>query len=388
MNYLKLTQWIINDKFAKSGRRLNVFKVKHQTTKNNHCLLTLNSSMGREIIYAVLGILNNRNFQMKKLITKPLAIFLMLGLTGFSLAQDNNISSKTIKIIVPFTAGGPTDLIARIVAQILQKSLGQNAVVENKPGAGGAVGSRLVAQSEPNGLTLLLGTAATLGSLPAVQKNAGYDPVKSFSPVAKITESTTVFVASSEAPFKSVSELIAYARANPQKINYASAGIGNITQLNAELFKSKVKISLQHIPYKSGNEMLTALISKDSQLAFLDLSIVQSYIKEGKLTALAVTGKNRHPKLPDVTTMVEAGVPDFYTSFWTGILAAPNTPSNIVNKLNTAINTGLNNPEIRTMLANSSLEPTPLSAHDFGVFIAADYQKWHDVVQAAGITEE
>jgi len=325
---------------------------------------------------------------MKKITRTLLAFFLTLGLTGFASAQDSNLSSKTIKIIVPFTAGGPTDLIARIVAQILQKSMGQNAVVENKPGAGGAVGSRLVAQSEPNGLTLLLGTAATLGSLPAVQKNAGYDPVKSFSPIAKITESTTVFVAPSDVPFKTVAELVVYARANPQKINYASAGVGNITQLNAELFKSKAKINLQHIPYKSGNEMLTALLSKDSQLAFLDLSIVQAYIKEGKLIALAVTGKNRHPKLPDVPTMVEAGVPDFSTSFWTGILAAANTPPALVNKLNAAINAGLANPEFRAMLANGSLEPTPQSAHDFGVFIAADFQKWRDVVQAAGITEE
>ena len=348
----------------------------------------LNSMMQKKIKLMAFEPQIEKTIFFNSLVRCVFVFFLSLGLNTLSQAQDAAYASKSIKIIVPFTAGGPTDLIARIVAQILQKSLGQNAIVENKPGAGGAIGSRFVAQSEPNGLTLLLGTAATLGSLPAVQKNAGYDPIKSFSPIAKVTESTTVFVASGDVPFKTVAELVVYARANPQKINYASAGVGNITQLNAELFKSKTKVNLQHIPYKSGNEMLTALLTKDSQLAFLDLSIVQPYIKDGKLIALAVTGKSRHAKLPDVPTMIEAGVPDFSTSFWTGILAASNTPPALVNKLNAAINAGLANPEIRAMLANSSLEPMPQSANDFGVFIAADFQKWRDVVQAAGITEE
>jgi len=308
--------------------------------------------------------------------------------TGRCWADEAAFPSKSIKIIVPFTAGGPTDLIARVVAQALQKSFNQSVIVENKAGAGGAIGTRFVAQSEPNGLTLLLGTVATLGSLPAVQKNAGYDPVKSFSPVAKVTESTTVLVASIDAPFKSVSELIAYAKANPQKINYASAGIGNQTQLNAELFKSRTKTNLQHIPYKSGNEMLTAVLSKDAQLAFLDMSFVLPYIKENKLTALAVTGKVRHPKLADTPTMVEAGVPDFSASFWTGILAPAGTPIAIVNKLNAAINSGISTPELRTMLANISAEPTVQTPQEFGAYIASEHQKWRDLVKAAGITEE
>jgi tripartite-type tricarboxylate transporter receptor subunit TctC len=227
-----------------------------------------------------------------------------------------------------------------------------------------------------------------LGALPAVQKNAGYDPVKSFAPIAKVTESTTVLVAPADAPFKTVAELIAYAKANPQKINYASAGVGNQTQLNAELFKARTKTSIQHIPYKSGNEMLTAILSKDAQLAFLDMSFVLSYIKEGKLTALAVTGKTRHPKLADVPTMQEAGVADFSATFWTGILAPAGTPASIVNKLNASINLGISSPEVRAMLVNISAEPTPLSAHDFGLFVASEFQKWRDLVQSAGITEE
>jgi tripartite-type tricarboxylate transporter receptor subunit TctC len=307
---------------------------------------------------------------------------------GGSWADEAAFPAKSIKIIVPFTAGGPTDLIARVVAQALQKSFNQSVIVENKAGAGGAIGTRFVAQSEPNGLTLLLGTVATLGSLPAVQKNAGYDPVKSFAPVAKVTESTTVLVASVDAPFKSIAELIAYAKANPQKINYASAGIGNQTQLNAELFKSRTKTNLQHIPYKSGNEMLTAVLSKDAQLAFLDMSFVLPYIKDNKLTALAVTGKVRHPKLADTPTMVEAGVPDFSASFWTGILAPAGTPLSIVNKLNAAINSGISTPELRSMLANISAEPTIQTPQEFGAYIASEHQKWRDLVRTAGITEE
>jgi tripartite-type tricarboxylate transporter receptor subunit TctC len=317
-----------------------------------------------------------------------LAACMSLGIGSLAQAQEPPFPAKTIKIIVPFTAGGPTDLIARVVSQVLQKAFNQTVVVENKPGAGGAVGTRFVAQADPNGLTLLLGTVATLGALPAVQKNAGYDPVKSFSPVSKVTESTTVLVASADAPFKTVSELVAYARANPQKVNYASAGIGNQTQLNAELFKARTKTSIQHIPYKSGNEMLTALLSKDAQVAFLDISFVMSYIKEGKLTPLAVTGKSRTNKLPDVPTMVEAGVPDFSATFWTGILAPAGTPAPIVAKLNAVINSGISSPEMRTMLANISAEPTPLSPQEFGAFIGSEYQKWRDIVQSAGITEE
>lgn len=307
---------------------------------------------------------------------------------GQTFSQEAVLPSKGIKIIVPFTPGGPTDLIARVVAQALQKSFTQPVIVENKAGAGGAIGTRFVAQSEPNGSTLLLGTVATLGSLPAVQKNAGYDPVKSFAPVAKVTESTTVLVASVDAPFKTVAELIAYAKANPQKINYASAGIGNQTQLNAELFKSRTKTNLQHIPYKSGNEMLTAVLSKDAQLAFLDMSFVLPYIKDNKLTALAVTGKVRHPKLADTPTMVEAGVPDFSASFWTGILAPAGTPVAIINKLNAAINAGISSPELRSMLANISAEPTVQTPQEFGAYIASEHQKWRDLVKAAGITEE
>jgi tripartite-type tricarboxylate transporter receptor subunit TctC len=319
---------------------------------------------------------------------KLIAILILAMASPFCLSQDAPYPSKSIKIIVPFTAGGPTDLIARVVSQVLQKSLNQTVIVENKAGAGGAIGTRFVAQSEPNGLTLLLGTVATLGALPAVQRNAGYDPVKSFAPIAKVTESTTVLVSPADAPFKSISELIAFAKANPQQINYASAGVGNQTQLNAELFKAKTKTSIQHIPYKSGNEMLTALLSKDAQLAFLDMSFVLSYIKEGRLTALAVTGKTRHAKLADVPTMMEAGVPDFSATFWTGILAPAGTPAAVVSKLNSVINLGISSPEMRAMLANISAEPTPISARDFGLFIASEYQKWRDLVQSAGITEE
>jgi tripartite-type tricarboxylate transporter receptor subunit TctC len=326
--------------------------------------------------------------EMKTRRSALLAACLMMGLGSIAQAQEPQFPSKTMKIIVPFTAGGPTDLIARVVSQVLQKAFNQTVVVENKPGAGGAVGTRFVAQAEPNGLTLLLGTVATLGALPAVQKNAGYDPVKSFAPVSKVTESTTVLVASADAPFKTVPELVAYARANPQKINYASAGIGNQTQLNAELFKARTKTNIQHIPYKSGNEMLTALLSKDAQVAFLDISFVMSYIKEGKLIPLAVTGKSRTNKLPEIPTMVEAGVPDFSATFWTGILAPAGTPAPIVAKLNAAINAGISSPEMRAMLANISADPTPLSPQEFGVFIGSEYQKWRDIVQSAGITEE
>src|SRR6188472_920576 len=191
--------------------------------------------------------------------------------------------TKTIKLVVPFGPGGPTDVAARVISQVVQSGLGQNVVIENRPGAGGATGTKSVATAEPDGYTMLIGTSATLGVVPALVKNPGYDPVKSFTPVAKIADSTLVLVVPANFPANSVQEFVAHAKANPGKLSFASAGVGNQTQLLAELFKSKAGLDIVHVPYKSGAEMVTAILGGQVQMAFPDVSILIPLIREGKL---------------------------------------------------------------------------------------------------------
>ena len=185
------------------------------------------------------------------------AAALTFTISGYAAAQG--YPAKNIKLIVPFGPGGPTDLAARLASQIVQSSLGQSVIIENRPGAGGAIGTRAVAAADADGYTLLLGTVATLGALPAAIKNPGFDPVTSFAPMSKLTESTAVLVAPPSLPANTVGELVAFAKANPGKLNYASAGIGNQTHLNGEVFKAKAGIDIVHVPYKSGAEMVTSL---------------------------------------------------------------------------------------------------------------------------------
>jgi tripartite-type tricarboxylate transporter receptor subunit TctC len=294
--------------------------------------------------------------------------------------------AKPIRLVVPFGPGGPTDVAARIVTQVVPSSLGQSVVIENRPGAGGALGTRSVATAEPDGYTLVIGTSATLGVVPALMKNPGYDPIKSFAPVAKVADSTTVLVVPANFPASTIKELIAYGKANPGKLSYASAGVGNQTQLVAELFKSKAGIDAVHVPYKSGAEMVTAILSGQVQMTFPDVSILIPLIREGKLKALAVTTAQRHPQLPDVPTMIESGIPDFIVTFWSGVMAPAGTPVDIVAKLNSAISDGLRTPAVRESLAKIGSQAAPGSPQEFADFILSETKKWNGVAKLSGIS--
>jgi tripartite-type tricarboxylate transporter receptor subunit TctC len=300
-------------------------------------------------------------------------------------AQAQAYPSKTIKLVVPFGPGGPTDLAARVVVQVVQSGLGQSVVIENRPGAGGATGTKSVATADPDGYTMLIGTSATLGVVPALVKSPGYDPVKSFAPVAKLADSTTVLVVPPSFPPNSIAELIAYAKGNPGKLSYASAGYGNQTQLAAELLLARAGIKAVHVPYKSGAEMVTAVLGEQVQMTFPDISILLGLIQEKKLKALAVTSATRHPQLPNVPTMAESGIADYVTTFWTGVVAPAGTPLDIVGKLNAAINDGLKSPQVYDSLVKAGAQPAPGSPQDFANFIAAEARKWSAIAQTAGI---
>jgi tripartite-type tricarboxylate transporter receptor subunit TctC len=315
-----------------------------------------------------------------------LTCLLVPALGAVTRAETQPYPARTIKLVVPFGPGGPTDVSARIVAQVVQSGLGPSVVIENRPGAGGAIGTKSVAIAEPDGATLLIGTSATLGVVPALMKNPGYDPIKSFAPVAKVADSTLVLVVPATLPANSVQEFVVYAKANPGRLSFASAGVGNQTQLLAELFKSKAGLDIVHVPYKSGAEMVTAILGEQVQMAFPDVSILIPLIREGKLKALAVTSASRHPQLPVVPTMIESGIPDYIMTFWSGVVAPAGVPAEIVNRLNTAINDGLTSASVRENLAKVGSVASPGTPQDFADFIAAETRKWSAVARMAGIS--
>ena len=303
-------------------------------------------------------------------------------------AHAQSYPTKPIKLVVPFGPGGPTDVAARVVAQVVQSGLGQSVVIENRPGAGGATGTKSVAISDPDGYTMLIGTSATLGVVPALVKSPGYDPVKSFAPVGKISDSTTILVVPPNFPANTIAELVAYAKANPGKLSYSSAGYGNQTQLAAELLLARAGIKAVHVPYKSGAEMVTAVLSEQVQMTFPDISILLPLIAEKKVKALAVTSARRHPQLPDVPTMAESGIQDYVTTFWTGVVVPAGTPPDIVAKLNVAIEDGLKSPQVHDSLAKGGAQPASGSPRDFADFIAAETRKWAAIAQTAGLSPQ
>lgn len=313
-------------------------------------------------------------------------VSLALASIGTARAQPEGWPNKTVKLILPFAAGGPTDVVARFAGQILQDGLGQPAIIENKPGAGGATGTRFVAQSAPDGYTLLMGSVATLAAVPAVQKNAGFDPVRSFAPVGMLTVSDTLLLVPVSLPVNNVAEFIAYAKANPGKLNFASAGYGNQTHLNVELFKARTGIDIVHVPFKSGSEMLTALLSDQVQLTFSDISVAMPLLEAKRVKALAIASEKRSPRLPDLPTVIESGVPDFTTNFWSGVLAPVGTPQDIVNRLNKVLVEGLNTPRVQEALTKVGATPSPSTPEEFAKLIASDAVKWKELVQQAGIT--
>jgi tripartite-type tricarboxylate transporter receptor subunit TctC len=323
-----------------------------------------------------------------KMATAIGASILLLVVGSETSAQPQGYPNRTIKLIVPFGSGGPTDLAARLAAQVMQSALGQSVVVENRPGAGGATGTKAVAGADPDGHTLLLGTSAILGVLPALVKNPGFDPIRSFAAVAKIADSASVLVVPAAFPANSVAGFVAYAKANPGKLSYASAGAGNQTQLSAELFKAKTGLDVVHVPYKSGAEMVTAILSEQVQLAFPDISVVLPLIREARLRALAVTSATRHPQLPDVPTMAESGIGDFSLTFWTGVVAPAATPQPVVDTLNGVINGGLKSAQIQEALAQMGAVANPLTPQEFARFIASETVKWGAIAKGAGVSAD
>ena|SRR5436190_5921852 len=291
---------------------------------------------------------------------------------------------RPIRLIVPSAPGGPTDIPARLLSQILPK-LGQPAIVENRPGAGGAIGARAVATAPPDGYTLLVGNTSALAVIPAVSASAGYDPATSFAPVAKISESYQILVVHPSAPWTSVKAFITDAKANPGKFNLAHTGAGGLPHLTAELFKASTGLELIGVPYKSGGESVTALLGQQVHCTFEAISILLPLILDGKVRALAVTSRSRTALAPEIPTMIEAGVPDYEVTTFYGLVAPAGTAADVIAKLNATINEGFASDDMRAAVEKLGSAVALGTAEEFGAFMAAQGAKWRAVAKAANI---
>ena len=311
-----------------------------------------------------------------------LGIFIAILFVGAARAQS--YPDHPVRLFVPAAAGGPTDIPARLVSQILPK-LGQPGVVENRPGAGGAIGARMVASAPADGYSLLVGNTSVLAVIPATSASAGYDPTKAFTAVAKVSESYQILVLHPSAPWKSVAELIAYAKTHPGKLTFAHTGVGGLPHLTGELFNSLAGVNILGVPYKSGGESVTAVLGQQVDMTFESITILLPLIRDNKLHALAITSRARTPLAPDLPTMIETGVPDYEVTTFNGIVAPAGTPKPIVDLLNRTINDGLASPENKEAIARLGAISNQGSPQDFAAFIAAQHRKWLQVAASAHI---
>ena len=296
--------------------------------------------------------------------------------------------TRPITLIVPYAPGGGNDVLARGVAEPMSKTLGQPVVIENHGGAGGSIGTRQVAKSAPDGYTLGLGGTGTLAIDPTLYPNVGYDPRKDFAPVGLIATSPLIILVNPSLPAHNVQELIALAKAQPGKLNYASAGKGSGIHLGTVLFADTAGIDITHIPYKGSGPALTDLLGGHVSIYFSSLPPAIGLVKDGKLRALGVTGLKRSPSFPDVPTVAEQGMPGFEAVLHYGIVAPAGTPRPIVDKLNAALRAALDSEEVHRRIATEGAEPLPTTPDQYAADIDREETKWSALVKKAGAKAE
>jgi tripartite-type tricarboxylate transporter receptor subunit TctC len=311
----------------------------------------------------------------------------MATVLGMGQGRTEAYPDRPVKIIVPTPPGGPVDVIARIVANYLQGKLGEPFVVENRAGAGNTIGSKDAAEAVPDGHTLLYSAASGLIIAPLLHPDAGYDPLKSFAPVALVGATSTVLVVNPSLPAKTVPELVAYAKANPGKVNFSSGGIGVLPHLIGEMFKARAGIDIVHVPYKGGGPSINDVMAGNVQMTFEATSVLLPLIKVDRLRALAVTAAQRIPELPGVPTMIESGYPGFVTTAWTGLLAPAGTPRPIIDRLNAAINEGLKAPELQYALEKLSYAPMGGTPADFTATMTSELATWSPIIKSLGLDQ-
>jgi tripartite-type tricarboxylate transporter receptor subunit TctC len=304
------------------------------------------------------------------------------------IARAQAYPSRPIMLVVPFSAGGGSDITARVVAEKMSKTLGQQIVVENRPGAGGTVAMRQVAKSSPDGYTLGLGNPGTLAIAPTAHSNLGYDPRKDFSPVGFIGWTQFGLFVHPSVPARSVQELIALARKEPGKLNFGSAGTGSGTHLTGELFASMAAIKLSHIPYKGVAPAINDLLGGHLSMVVTGLPPTVGHVRDGAIRALAVTGSTRSSIFPDVPTVAESGLPGYESVQTFGILAPKGTPRPIIDKLNAALREALALNDVKMKLAVDGTEPLPGTPEDYAAAIDREETKWSKLIKQIGVKAE
>ena len=312
------------------------------------------------------------------------AVVLGASLLGGTSAMAQAYPTKPVTIIVPFAAGGTTDILARIIGQALTAELGQSVVVDNRAGAGGNIGGQAAAKAAPDGHTLFMGTVGTHAINASLYKKMPFDPVKDFAPLTRVANVPNLLVANPAQPYKSVKDLIAYAKANPGKVNFGSSGNGSSIHLSGELFKSLAKVDMQHVPYKGSAPAVTDLLGNQIGIMFDNMPSAIQHVRSGKLVPLAVTTAKRSPELPNVPTIAEAGVPGYEATSWFGMFAPAGTPAPVLAKLNAAIVKVLAQPDVKKKINEQGAEVYSETPEQFAAFIQAESVKWGKVVKESG----
>ncbi|MDR2300065.1 MAG: tripartite tricarboxylate transporter substrate binding protein [Comamonas sp.] len=291
--------------------------------------------------------------------------------------------NKPIRLVVPYPPGGPTDIVARVVAQKLQEQLGQSIIVDNKPGAGANLGAEQVARSTPDGYTLMVATTAHAIN-PSLFSKLNYSITKDFTPISQLTSGPLVIVATPTLQASNVKELIALAKSRPGGLNYASSGNGQSTHLSAELFSAMAGVKMNHVPYKGSAPALTDVMSGQADLMFDTMLSSMPFVKGGKLKAIAVTSSERSPSAPDIPTIAEAGLPGYEAIAWNGMLAPAGTPKEVIDRLNAALRTVLQSPDVKQRFDGQGFAAKWDTPSAFGSFLNAEVEKWGKVVKTSG----
>lgn len=303
------------------------------------------------------------------------------------LATAQDFPSKPIKLIVPFPAGGPNDIIARTIGQKMSEILKQNVVIDNRGGQGGVIGTDAVAKADPDGYTIAVTSAGALAISPSMQKIA-YDTLKDLAPVTLVAKVPEMLVVATSVPANNMKELVALAKAQPGKLNFASSGPGSLPHLAGELFKLTAKINIVHVPYRGAAPAVNDLLGQQVQMVFLDLPVLLPQIQAGKLKPIAVGTTKRVPSAPDVPTTVEAGMPELQTENWYGMVAPAKTPPAIIAKLNKAAVEAMKDPEVTAKLGKVGATLVGDSPEQFRAFIGSEITKWAKVIKDAGVPTE
>jgi len=303
-------------------------------------------------------------------------------------AIADDYPSRPVTLIIPFPPGGSTTIVIRSVSDKLGEALGQQIVIDNRAGAGGTVGTKSLAKAEPDGYTIGLGYSGTLAIGPNLYPNVGYDPRKDFVPIGRIGTAPNTMVVHPSFPAKTVAELIAYAKANPGKVNYGSAGVGTVSHICGEYFATAAGIKLVHVPYKGTGPALTDLIGGHIPMAFAPIPATYENHKGGRIRMLAVTSAKRSALAPEIPTIAESGVPGFEAVLSYGVVAPAGTPRAIIEKLNKALNDVLKSDEVRARLAREGAEPAPSTPEEYAALIDREEKQWGPIVKASGAKAE